>query len=109
MAVVVEVADEGDVAAGVVEAPADLGDRGGRLGEVDGDADELGAGLGELEALLRVAATSAVSVDVIDWTTTGAPPPTVTFPTFTATVSWRLPLVVTLDLPRGPPRTRGRR
>ncbi len=33
-----------------------------------------------------VAATSAVSVFVIDWTTTGAPPPTVTFPTLTGTV-----------------------
>ena len=34
-----------------------------------------------------VAATSAVSVDVIDWTTTGAPPPIRTFPTDTPTVS----------------------
>src|SRR5262249_7357303 len=33
-------------------------------------------------------ATSAVSVLVIDWTTTGAPPPTVTPPTSTAT-DWR--------------------
>ena len=33
-----------------------------------------------------VAAASAVSVLVIDCTTTGAPPPTVTLPTFTATV-----------------------
>src|ERR1700759_4486810 len=33
-----------------------------------------------------VASTSAVSVLVIDCTTTGAPPPTVTLPTFTATV-----------------------
>jgi hypothetical protein len=32
-----------------------------------------------------VAATSAVSVLVIDWTTTGAPPPTVTWPTLTGT------------------------
>ena len=29
---------------------------------------------------------SAVSVLVMDWTTTGAPPPTVTLPTWTATV-----------------------
>ena len=35
-----------------------------------------------------VAATSAVSVLVIDWTTTGAPPPTCTSPTMTGTV-WR--------------------
>ena len=33
-----------------------------------------------------VASASAVSVLVIDCTTTGAPPPTVTLPTFTATV-----------------------
>src|ERR1700728_4044909 len=36
-----------------------------------------------------VAATSAVSVLVIDWTTTGAPPPTWIFPTLTPTVLWR--------------------
>src|SRR5687768_16954935 len=33
-----------------------------------------------------VATASAVSVIVIDWTTTGAPPPTRTFPTLTPTV-----------------------
>ncbi len=36
-----------------------------------------------------VASMSAVSVLVIDWTTTGAPPPTLTSPTITATVSRR--------------------
>jgi hypothetical protein len=36
-----------------------------------------------------VASTSAVSVFVIDCTTTGAPPPTITPPTSTATVLWR--------------------
>ena len=36
-----------------------------------------------------VAATSAVSVLVIDWTTIGAPPPTLTPPTITGTVSRR--------------------
>jgi hypothetical protein len=35
-----------------------------------------------------VESTSAVSVLVMDCTTMGAPPPTVTFPTFTAT-DWR--------------------
>src|ERR1700730_16136206 len=35
---------------------------------------------------LAVASTSAVSVLVMDWTTTGAPPPTVTLPTRTGTV-----------------------
>ena len=34
-----------------------------------------------------VASTSAVSVLVIDWTTTGAPPPITTGPTLTAWVS----------------------
>src|SRR6266567_5835000 len=37
----------------------------------------------------RVDSTSAVSVLVMDWTTTGAPPPTVTLPTWTATVLCR--------------------
>src|SRR5215470_10213707 len=36
-----------------------------------------------------VDSTSAVSVLVIDWTTIGAPPPTVTLPTWTGTVLWR--------------------
>ena len=36
-----------------------------------------------------VASTSAVSVLVIDCTTIGAPPPTVTPPTWTGTVLWR--------------------
>jgi hypothetical protein len=36
-----------------------------------------------------VDATSAVSVFAIDWTTTGAPPPTWTLPTRTPTVRWR--------------------
>ncbi len=38
---------------------------------------------------LVVAATSAVSVEVIDCTTTGAPPPIWTVPTFTAWVRRR--------------------
>ena len=37
-----------------------------------------------------VARASAVSVIVIDWTTTGAPPPTWTRPTFTPMVLWSL-------------------
>ena len=37
-----------------------------------------------------VARASAVSVIVIDWTTTGAPPPTWKRPTFTPTVLWSL-------------------
>src|ERR1700730_17786643 len=38
---------------------------------------------------VTVPAMSAVSVLVIDWTTTGAPPPTWTGPTRTPTVAWR--------------------
>ena len=38
---------------------------------------------------LAVEATSAVSVFAMDWTTTGAPPPTWTCPTRTPTVAWR--------------------
>src|SRR5262245_2636081 len=37
-----------------------------------------------------VALTSAVSVFAMDWTATGAPPPTMTLPTGTPTVEWRL-------------------
>jgi hypothetical protein len=36
-----------------------------------------------------VPSISAVSVLVIDWTTTGASPPTMTPPTMTPTVRWR--------------------
>ena len=52
VAVVVEVADERRVAAGVEQALLDFGNGGGGFGNVDGDADEFGAGLGEFEALL---------------------------------------------------------
>src|SRR5437773_6124213 len=41
-----------------------------------------------------VASTSTVSVEVIDWTTTGAPPPTWTFPTFTPTVRCRIETIL---------------
>src|SRR5215470_3036505 len=36
-----------------------------------------------------VDSTAAVSVLVMDWTTTGVPPPTVILPTWTGTVLWR--------------------
>jgi hypothetical protein len=52
VAVVVEVADDGDVAADVAEAPDDLGDGLRGLVGVDGDADELAAGAGEVLDLL---------------------------------------------------------
>ena len=51
MAVVVEVADERCVDAGVVHALADLGHRRGRLRDVHRDAHHLGAGLRERDAL----------------------------------------------------------
>ena len=51
VAVVVEVADQGDGAVHGVEAVADLRDSGGGLGGVDGYADQLGAGVGEVFAL----------------------------------------------------------
>ena len=53
VAVVVKIADERNVAAGVEQALLDFGDGRGGFGHVDGDADEFGAGLGEFEALLR--------------------------------------------------------
>ena len=55
----------------------------GRLVAVDGDAHELGAGARERRDLRAVASISAVSVLVIDWTTIGAPPPTMTPPILT--------------------------
>ena len=53
VAVVMEVADKGDVAAGVEEALLDFGDGRGRFGDVHRDADNFRAGLGKFEALLR--------------------------------------------------------
>ena len=96
MAVVVEVADERRRAAGIEHALLDLGHRRGRLGHVDRDADHLGAGFPQLDALSgRRQPASAVSVMVIDWTTTGASPPTVTDPTLTGTVRCRLDTWIT--------------
>jgi hypothetical protein len=49
-----------------------------------------------------VVPTSAVSVLAIDWTTTGAPPPTMTGPTGTPTVARRflsIPGILTLGRP----------
>ena len=68
---VVEVADQRHVAADAVEPLADLRDSGRRFVAVDGDADELGARArqgGDLaDGCHRL---SAVSVLVMDWTTT---------------------------------------
>ena len=86
-----EIADERRVAAGVEHPLLDLRHRGGGFGKVDRDPHHLGSGFGELDALLRPSPrASAVSVIVIDCTTTGAPPPTWTRPTFTPTVLWSL-------------------
>ena len=50
----------------------------------------------------EVDAMSTVSVFAIDWTTTGAPPPTWTGPTGTPTVVWRFLAVIRQDnLPDG--------
>ena len=51
VAVVVEVADQRRLAAGVQHPPLDVGDRSGGLGHVDGDSHELGPRFGELDAL----------------------------------------------------------
>ena len=81
VAVVVEVADQrdGDVAA--AEPVADVRHRRGGRVAVDGDPDQLRAGARQRLDLRAVPSTSAVSVLVIDWTTIGAPPPTITPPT----------------------------
>ena len=52
VAVVVEVADDGDADAALVEAFDDVGNGGGGVFVVDGDADDLGAGEGEGRNLL---------------------------------------------------------
>ena len=53
MAVVVKIADDGNVAARIEQTLLDFREGCGGFGHVDGDADEFGAGLREFEALLR--------------------------------------------------------
>ena len=53
VAVVVEIADDRRVAAGIEQAFLDFRDGRGGFRHVHGDADQLGAGLGEFDALLR--------------------------------------------------------
>ena len=53
VAVVVKIADDGHVAAGIEQALLDFRHGRGGFGHVHGDADEFGAGLREFEALLR--------------------------------------------------------
>ena len=47
---------------------------------------------------VAVDAMSAVSVFDMDWTTTGAPPPTWTGPTFTPTVVWRFLWLIDISI-----------
>ena len=60
---------------GICDLRAMAGSAGVVLGG-HGDPDDLAARRGELGDLLEGGATSAVSVVVIDWTDTGASPPT---------------------------------
>ena len=88
VAVVVEVADDGGVPAFGADAFDDVGNGFGGVIVVDGDADQLGAGASQGGDLLDGGSTSAVSVLVIDWTTTGASEPTRMLPMLTVT-AWR--------------------
>jgi hypothetical protein len=73
----VEVADQRRTdAAGVSHALLDLGHRRGRLVDVDRNAHHLEPASASSMHCCAVARASAVSVMVIAWTTTGAPPPT---------------------------------
>ena len=79
----------------------DVGDDGNRRGiayrfeAVDGGtvgkrgANDVAAPVGECANLVERGSVSEVGVQVIDWTTTGAPPPICTDPTMTGRVSSR--------------------
>ena len=71
VAVVVEVANDGNRDAQPVEPLDDGGHRRGRRLVVDRHPDQLAAGAREIGRLLDRGGTSAVSVLVIDWTTIG--------------------------------------
>jgi hypothetical protein len=73
----VEVADHGDVDAALVELVADVRHRAAAASRIDGDAHESPTRRAPASATWfdGRAPMSAVSVLVIDWTTTGAPPP----------------------------------
>ena len=97
VAVVVEIADERSFAAGVEHALLDFGDSGGGFGNFTVMRTISEPAVASSMHCCTVEATSAVSVLVMDWMTMGAPPPTVTRPTFTV---WVCSLCVTDSAPR---------
>ena len=86
VSVVMEIADKRSRDACVEHPALDLGNGFGSFWQVDRDTHHFGPGFASSMHCCAVAAASAVSVMVIDWTTTGAPPPTWTGPTRTPTV-----------------------
>ncbi len=82
---IVEVAHERHEHAEPLQPLADLRDGGSRFVPVDRDPDDLGAGPVQGRDLRHRESMSAVSVLVIDCTTTGPSPPTITPPTLTPT------------------------
>ncbi len=110
VAVVMEIADHRNVAAGIEHALLDFRHGAAASGTFTVMRTISEPASASSRHCCAVAATSAVSVLVIDWTTTGAPPPTWTLPTFTPIVSRRFsdiasivtnwPIVMLVD-PRG--------
>ena len=91
-----EVADQRHLDAVLVaQAVADLGHLRGRGAVVDRDAHDLRAGLRQLGHLRAVARASAVSVLVIDCTTTGPSGPIGTGPTMQVRLGRRAALIGT--------------
>ena len=95
-----EIADKGSGDTRVQHPLLDFGDRRRGFRQIDGDAD------GHLEPAsassmhcFAVAAASLSVVIVIDWTTTGAPPPTCTWPTRTPMVLWSFSVDIRLREP----------
>ena len=78
-----EVADDGNADALLVEFLDDGRDGGGRIFVVHGDAHQFGPARASATPACTVEGTSAVSVLVMDCTTTGASLPTRTPPTVT--------------------------
>ncbi len=90
VAVVVKIADDRHAQAALLETFNDVRNGGRSVFVVHRDANELRAGKGQRRNLFNGAiATSAVSVLVIDCTTTGTSQPTRTWPIFTVGVFLR--------------------